>query len=73
MLRMSIVSLSVTNLDTSKASHAAPGFVHAPRFSDADAALMARSEAIGVMLLTHAKWRTFTMRHFTARAVSAVA
>jgi predicted lactoylglutathione lyase len=38
------------------------GFKNNPDFSDDTAACMVWSEAIHVMLLTHAKWRTFTSR-----------
>lgn len=38
------------------------GFTNNPHFSDDAAACMVWSEAIHVMLLTHAKWRSFTTR-----------
>ncbi|MGL6250181.1 MAG: VOC family protein, partial [Billgrantia desiderata] len=38
------------------------GFTNNPHFTDETAACMVLSETIHVMLLTHAKWRTFTDR-----------
>jgi len=38
------------------------GFANNPQFSDDTAACMAWSETVNVMLLTHAKWRSFTSR-----------
>jgi len=38
------------------------GFENNPHFTDDTAACMVWSEAISVMLLTHAKWREFTDR-----------
>ena len=62
MSRMIIVSLPVIDLEKSKAFYAALGFVNNPQFTDDTAAYMVWSESIHVMLLTHAKWRTFTTR-----------
>ena len=62
MAQTIFVNLPVTDLERSKAFYAALGFVNEPRFTDATAAAMQLSEAIVVMLLTHAKWRTFTTR-----------
>jgi predicted lactoylglutathione lyase len=60
--KMIFVNLPVTNLDASKRFYAALGFTNNPHFSDDTAACMVLSETIHVMLLTHAKWRTFTSR-----------
>jgi predicted lactoylglutathione lyase len=38
------------------------GFSNNPQFTDETAACMVWSETISFMLLTHAKWRTFTTR-----------
>jgi predicted lactoylglutathione lyase len=46
------------------AFYKALGFGQNPQFSDDTAACMVWSESIQVMLLTHAKWRTFTQRPF---------
>ena len=60
--RMIFVNLPVTNLDASTRFYTALGFTNNPKFSDDTAACMVLSETISVMLLTHAKWRTFTNR-----------
>ena len=62
MTRMIFVNLPVTNLEASMAFYTALGFKNSPQFTDDTAACMVWSEAIHVMLLTHAKWRTFTSR-----------
>jgi predicted lactoylglutathione lyase len=59
---MIFVNLPVTNLPTSMAFYTALGFTNNPQFTDETAACMVWSEAIHVMLLTHAKWKTFTSR-----------
>ena len=62
MTKMIFVSLPVTDLQASIAFYQALGFQQNAQFSDATAACMVWSEAIYAMLLTHAKWRTFTER-----------
>ncbi|WP_148252849.1 VOC family protein [Aidingimonas lacisalsi] len=62
MSRMIFVNLPVTDLDVSMTFYKALGFVNNPQFTDDTAACMVWSEAINVMLLTHAKWSTFTDR-----------
>lgn len=62
MPKMIFVNLPVTDLMASMAFYTALGFTNNPVFSDETAACMVWSEAIYVMLLTHAKWRTFTAR-----------
>jgi predicted lactoylglutathione lyase len=59
---MIFVNLPVSDLPASTAFYEALGFTNNPRFSDDTAACMVWSEVIHVMLLTHAKWRTFTSR-----------
>jgi predicted lactoylglutathione lyase len=59
---MIFVNLPVSNLPASMAFYEALGFSNNPQFTDETAACMVWSEAIYVMLLTHAKWRTFTDR-----------
>lgn len=59
---MIFVNLPVTDLSRSKAFYEALGFTNNPQFSDDTAACMVWSETINVMLLTHAKWRSFTTR-----------
>ena len=60
MPRMIFVNLPVTDLAASMAFYKALGFENNPHFTDETAACMVWSESINVMLLTHAKWRTFT-------------
>jgi predicted lactoylglutathione lyase len=71
MTKMIFVSLPVTDLQTSIAFYEALGFQQNPRFSDATSACMVWSEAIYAMLLTHAKWRTFTQRPLPPPGTSA--
>ena len=73
MSRMIIVSLPVSDLKASKAFYAALGFVNNPQFTDDTAAYMVWSESIHVMLLTHAKWGTFTTRPIPPNTSSEVA
>jgi predicted lactoylglutathione lyase len=58
--RMIFVNLPVRDLPAACAFYAALGFTNEPRFTDETAAAMVWSETIVVMLLTHAKWATFT-------------
>lgn len=62
MTRMIFVNLPVSDLDASMTFYQALGFENNPQFTDGTAACMVWSDAINVMLLTHAKWRTFTDR-----------
>ncbi len=62
MSRMIFVNLPVTDLSASKTFYEALGFHNNPQFTDETAACMVLSEAINVMLLTHAKWASFTAR-----------
>lgn len=62
MTRMIFVNLPVADLPRSMAFYEALGFTNNPAFTDATAACMVWSEAIHVMLLTHAKWKGFTTR-----------
>lgn len=62
MSRMIFVNLPVADLEQSMTFYQALGFTQNPHFTDETAACMVLSEAIHVMLLTHAKWRTFTDR-----------
>ena len=72
MPRTITVSLPVTDLEASKAFYTALGFVNNPQFTDDSAALMVWSETISVMLLTHAKWSTFTTRPIPPKTSSEV-
>ena len=62
MSKMMFVSLPVTDLQASTAFYQALGFEHHLPFSDDSSACLVWSEAIRLMLLTHAKWRTFSDR-----------
>lgn len=62
MNRMIFVNLPVADLGASMAFYESLGFDNNPQFTDDTAACMVWSETINVMLLTHAKWRTFTSR-----------
>jgi uncharacterized protein len=62
MTKMIFVNLPVKDLPKAMAFYEALGFTKNPAFSDETAACMVWSEAIHVMILTHAKWRTFTTR-----------
>lgn len=62
MTKMIFVSLPVTHLEASRTFYQALGFEQNPQLSDDSGACMVWSEAIHVMLITHARWRTFTQR-----------
>lgn len=62
MTKMIFINLPVADLAASMAFYQALGFENNPQFTDDTAACMVWSETINVMLLTHAKWRTFTDR-----------
>jgi uncharacterized protein len=72
MTKMIFVNLPVADLNSSIAFYTALGFVKNPQFSDDTAACMVWSEAINVMLLTHAKWGTFTKRPIPPKTSSEV-
>ncbi|MFM5924429.1 MAG: VOC family protein [Novosphingobium sp.] len=62
MERMIFVNLPVTDLPRARQFYEALGFTNNPQFTDDTAACMVWSDAIFVMLLTHAKWKGFTTR-----------
>lgn len=70
MTKTIFISLPVTDLQASTAFYRALGFEKNARLSDDTAACMAWSESIQVMLVTHAKWRTFTQRPFPPAGTS---
>lgn len=72
MSKMIFASLPVTDLAASIAFYQALGFEQNPQFSDDSSACMVWSEAIYAMLLTHAKWRTFTERPLPAPGATGV-
>lgn len=69
---MIFVNLPVNNLDASMDFYRSIGFTNNPHFTDHTAACMVWSEAIHVMLLTHAKWRSFTQRPIPSAGASEV-
>lgn len=73
MPRTITISLPVTDLDRSRAFYLALGFVPNPEMTFPSAAMMGWSEHISVMLLTHARWRTFTTRPIPPNTSSEVA
>jgi predicted lactoylglutathione lyase len=73
MSRSITISLPVADLETSRAFYSALGFAHSPQCSDDSAALMVVNESISVMLLTHARWSTFTTRPIPPKTSSEVA
>lgn len=72
MTKMIFVNLPVADLDAAKAFYAKLGFVNEPKFTDETAAAMQWSDEIVVMLLTHAKWKTFTTRPIPDKTSSEV-
>ena len=72
MTKMIFVNLPVTDLARARAFYEALGFVNNPQFSDDNSACMVWSEAIHVMLLTHAKWQGFTSRPIPPAGMSEV-
>ncbi len=62
MPRMIFVNLPVADLDRSVAFYEAIGAEQNPQFTDETASMMVFSEAIHVMLLTHAKFAQFTTK-----------
>lgn len=72
MTRMIFVNLPVADLRKAMAFYEALGFTNNPQFTDETAACMVLSDVIHVMLLTHAKWKTFTDRPIPDSASSEV-
>lgn len=62
MPRQIFINLPVQDLARATAFYSAVGAVRNPQFSDDTAACMVVSDTIFVMLLTHAKWETFTKK-----------
>lgn len=60
MPKMIFVNLPVTDLGRSRRFYEALGTTNEPKFTDETAACMMLSDAIGIMLLTHDKFRQFT-------------
>ena len=62
MSKMIFVNLPVADLPKSMAFYEALGFTNNPQFTNENAAAMAWSDEIVVMLLTHPFWKTFTSK-----------
>jgi uncharacterized protein len=60
MSKMIFINLPVTDLMRSVRFYEAIGFTNNPQFTNDQAAAMAWSDTIVVMLLTHDFWKTFT-------------
>ena len=72
MTKMIFISLPVADLAASTAFYEALGFAKNARFSDDSSACLVWSETIHAMLLTHARWRTFTDRPLPPAGASGV-
>src|SRR3954464_14203169 len=72
MSKTIFVSLPVTDLKASMTFYESIGFTNNPQFTGETAACMVWSEAISFILLTHAKWRTFTSRPIPPKTSSEV-
>ena len=62
MTKTIFINLPVTDLARSMAFYEAVGFTNNPMFTNEQAAAMAWSDEIVVMLLTHDFWKTFTSK-----------
>ena len=62
MTKTIFINLPVTDLARSMAFYEAVGFTNNPMFTSEQAAAMAWSDEIVVMLLTHDFWKTFTSK-----------
>lgn len=72
MSKMIFVNLPATDLTASIGFYQALGFTQNMQFSDDTAACMVWSDSIFVMLLSHAKWQSFTQRPIPAQNSSEV-
>jgi predicted lactoylglutathione lyase len=72
MTKMIFINLPVNDLKASTAFYTSLGFRNNPQFSDETSACMVWSDAINVMLMTHAKWGTFTSRPIPPKSSSEV-
>lgn len=72
MSKMIFVNLPVADLPKAMAFYAALGFTNNPHFTDETAACMVWSDSIHVMLLTPAKWGSFTTRPVCPKGSSEV-
>lgn len=70
MINQVFLTLPVADLQRSTALFKALGLVHNPQFSDDAAACIVISDAVSVMLGTHAKFREFTPKALAAGGTS---
>jgi len=61
-MKQVFINLAVKDLDKSMNFYTQMGFTNNPRFSDDTAKCMVWSESIFVMILTHEKFKTFTVK-----------
>lgn len=73
MSRMLFVNLPVADVARATSFYEALGFSRNPRFSDGDGSCMVLYETSYVMLVSHAKWASFTTRPIPDRESSEVA
>ena len=66
MTKSIFISLPVADLNASIAFYKALGMEQNPQLSDDSGACMVWSDAISVMLISHARWRMLTQRPFPA-------
>ena len=64
MTKSIFISLPVADLNASIAFYKALGMAQNPQLSDDSGACMVWSDAISVMLISHARWRMLTQRPF---------
>ena len=64
MTKSIFISLPVADLNASIAFYKALGMEQNPQLSDDSGACMVWSDAISVMLISHARWRMLTQRPF---------
>jgi predicted lactoylglutathione lyase len=72
MSKKIFISLPVSDLNVSMAFYESIGFKTNPQFTDETAAWMVWSDTINFMLLTLAKWRSFTTRPLPPKTSSGV-
>lgn len=72
MIQQIFINLPVRDLPSAKDFYRALGATNNPQFTDDTAACMVFSDTIFVMLLTHAKWASFTQKPIPPKVQSEV-
>lgn len=72
MIQQIFINLPVRDLPSAKDFYRALGATNNPQFTDDTAACMVFSDSIFVMLLTHAKWASFTQKPIPPKVHSEV-